>query len=98
LKHGVRIYETTTSVLHAKTAVVDGIWATVGSSNLDPRSMLHNDEVNVIILSSNFSQEMESLFLADQEACKSITLERWTERSFKQRFLEFISRPLSYWL
>jgi cardiolipin synthase len=98
LKHGVRIYETTTSVLHAKTAVVDGIWATVGSSNLDPRSMLHNDEVNVIILSSNFSQEMESLFLADQEACKSITLERWTERSFKQRFLEIISRPLSYWL
>jgi cardiolipin synthase len=98
LKRGVRIYETTTSVLHAKTAVVDGMWATVGTSNLDPRSRLHNDEVNVIVVGTGFSRQMESLFLADQETCRTITLESWQDRPFTARFLEFVSRPLSYWL
>jgi cardiolipin synthase A/B len=98
LKHGVRICETTTSVLHAKTAVVDGVWATVGSSNLDPRSNLHNDEVNVIVFGAEFSAQMESLFNADQHSCKTITLKSWRDRPFKERFLEFVSRPLSYWL
>jgi cardiolipin synthase A/B len=98
LKHGVRIYETTTAVLHAKTAVVDGAWATVGSSNLDPRSRLHNDEVNVIVVGAGFSQQMESLFLADQETCRNVTLESWQDRPLMARFLEFVSRPLFYWL
>jgi cardiolipin synthase len=72
LKHGIRIYETTTSVMHAKTAVVDRIWATVGSSNLDPRSKLHNDEVNVIVFSSDFAQQLELLFVADRKNARTL--------------------------
>ena len=51
LKSGVKLYEHSTSLLHAKTAVVDKVWSTVGSTNMDYLSMLNNDEVNAVILS-----------------------------------------------
>src|SRR5690606_34030557 len=50
LEAGVRIFESEDTVLHAKTAVVDGVWSTVGSSNLDYRSFIHNHEVNAVIV------------------------------------------------
>ena len=58
-KPGVRIFEYEGPVLHAKTAVVDGVWSTVGSSNLDYRSFIHNDEANAIIVGHAFAREME---------------------------------------
>ena len=56
LESGVRIFEHRDAMLHAKTAVVDGIWSTVGSSNLDYRSFLHNDEVNAVIVGGRLRQ------------------------------------------
>ena len=50
LQEGVEIHEYRPALLHAKTAVIDGVWATVGSTNLDWRSFLHNDEVDAAIL------------------------------------------------
>lgn len=55
LKKQVRIYESAHALLHAKTAVIDGIWSTVGTSNLDYRSFLHNDEINAVILGRRFA-------------------------------------------
>ena len=55
LKSGVKIYECNNSLLHAKTAVVDNVWSTVGSTNMDFLSLLKNDEVNAIILSHGFA-------------------------------------------
>ena len=72
LREGVRLYESQGTVLHAKTAVIDGVWSTVGSSNLDYRSFLHNDEVNAIVLGQGFAGRMESQFLADAEAAKPV--------------------------
>lgn len=55
LGHGVEIYEYTPAFLHAKVAVVDGLWATVGSSNIDPLSLLVNLEANVVVRDAGFA-------------------------------------------
>lgn len=98
LKKGVRIYEATNSVLHAKTAVIDGIWSTVGSSNLDSRSFLHNDEVNAVVVGTEFGAQLESQFFDDIEHAKSIRYDEWRKRPVKDRILEFLSWTIEYWL
>jgi len=50
LRSGVRIFERQGLILHAKTVLIDGVWATVGSTNLDWRSFLHNHELNAVVL------------------------------------------------
>ena len=65
LKEGVKIYERRNVVLHAKTAVIDGVWSTVGSTNLDSLSLLSDDEVNAVVLSREFAEEMERTFASD---------------------------------
>jgi cardiolipin synthase A/B len=60
--HGVRIYEYTPAFLHAKVAVIDGQWATVGSSNIDPLSLLLNLEANVVVRDSGFAAQLEQRF------------------------------------
>ena len=98
LKHGVKIYESTLSVLHAKTAVIDGIWSTVGSSNLDYRSFLHNDELNAIILGGPFATQMEEQFLLDLGNAQPISLDAWKGRPLVERIREFFSWTIQYWL
>ena len=70
LAHGVRIYEYTPAFLHAKVAVVDAEWATVGSSNIDPLSLLLNLEANVIVRDAEFSaalgREIDAAFAASR--------------------------------
>jgi cardiolipin synthase len=61
LKSGVKLYELGGTVLHAKTAVIDGVWSTVGSTNMDLWSFLRNEEVNAVIL-SRISPKMEAMF------------------------------------
>ena len=56
--HGVRIYEYTPAFLHAKVAVVDDVWATVGSSNIDPLSLLLNLEANVVVDDADFTRTL----------------------------------------
>ena len=58
LRHGVEIYEYTPAFLHAKVAVVDEHWATVGSSNIDPLSLLVNLEANVVVLDEAFARQL----------------------------------------
>ena len=62
--HGVRIYEYTPAFLHAKVAVVDDDWATVGSSNIDPLSLLLNLEANVVVHDRAFASELRLRFEA----------------------------------
>jgi cardiolipin synthase A/B len=92
LKAGVRIYERRGAVLHAKTALIDGVWSCVGSTNLDWRSFLDNDEVNAVILGREFAQQMQTMFSKDLEASEAIDLERWERRSLILRFKEWGSR------
>jgi cardiolipin synthase len=71
LSRGVRIYEYTPAFLHAKVAVVDGQWATVGSSNIDPLSLLLNLEANVVVLDEAFAAHLggrlDQAFAVSQE-------------------------------
>lgn len=98
LKDGVKICERTSAVLHAKTAVIDGLWSTIGSSNLDYRSFLHNDEVNAIIIGADFADQLERQFIEDLEDCRSIEYEEWRRRPLGHRIKEFFSWTLEYWL
>jgi cardiolipin synthase len=98
LYDGVRLFEIQDTVLHAKTAVIDGIWSTVGSSNLDYRSFLHNDEVNAIVLGARFGRLMEAQFSKDAAAAKPVLLEEWRKRPLGERALETLSRVVDYWL
>jgi cardiolipin synthase A/B len=98
LAAGVEIYERQNALLHAKTAVIDGVWSTIGSSNIDWRSFLHNDELNVVILGSDFGAQMEAAFTRDLNNSKRITLEEWERRPLKFRFMESAARIWEYWL
>jgi cardiolipin synthase len=60
--HGIRIFEYTPAFLHAKVALVDSQWATVGSSNIDPLSLLLNLEANVIVRDEDFARELSNRF------------------------------------
>ena len=83
---------------HGKTAVIDGVWSTVGSTNMDLWSFLRNDEVNVVILASDFAAEMEAMFGKDIEDSHQIHLEQWKKRSVSERVKEWLARLLQYWL
>ncbi len=98
LQSGVHIYERREAVLHSKTATIDGVWSTIGSTNLDWRSFLHNDEVNAIILGSDFSQQMEAMFAKDRADSLPIDYTKWKRRSWLLRFKEWVSRLPEYWL
>jgi len=78
--------------LHAKTAVIDGDWCSVGSSNLDWRSIAINNEINTVILSASFGAEMETMFRDDLTRAKQINLESWRHRPFAERFNEWKAR------
>ena len=98
LRGGIQIYERQDVLLHAKTALIDGVWSTVGSTNLDWRSFLHNQEVNAVVLGNDFGQRMRAAFDADLAASKQVTLERWQQRSPVERIKEQFGRLWQYWL
>jgi cardiolipin synthase len=98
LAAGVRLYELQVAVLHAKTAVIDGNWSTVGSTNLDMRSFLHNSELNVVILGAAFGREMENAFAEDLRDSREITTDAWDKRPAGDRLREWAAQLLAYWL
>jgi cardiolipin synthase len=98
LKSGVKVYEHSTSLLHAKTAVIDKVWSTVGSTNMDFLSMSKNDEVNAVILSNDFAGEMEKMFTRDLANSKQIILEEWEKRPLLPRAREWFVNLFRRWL
>ena len=98
LTAGVRIFERRDALQHAKTAVVDTIWSTVGSANLDYRSFLHANEANLIIWGRDFAMKMEDLFLADQAHNVEIDYPTWQQRSLGRRVMEIFGSLFDYWL
>jgi cardiolipin synthase len=98
LKAGVKLYELDDRMLHAKTAVIDGLWSTVGSSNLDYLSFLHDDEANAVIMGSDFGQQMEDLFQLDLSHAQLIDLGKWKRRSVLERMKEKFFSLFRYWL
>jgi cardiolipin synthase len=98
LRAGVRIYERRDAILHSKTASIDGVWSTIGSTNLDWRSFLHNDELNAVVLGTDFARQMEAMFGQDRAASNPIDPRQWQRRSLLLRLQEWLARRFEYWL
>ncbi|MFG6416466.1 phosphatidylserine/phosphatidylglycerophosphate/cardiolipin synthase family protein [Roseateles sp. DC23W] len=92
MEAGVQIYEMKQSVMHAKTAVIDGVFSSVGSSNLDWRSIVGNNEMDLIVLGEDFGEQMQALFKRDVAASTAIEAAQWSQRGIGQRFMERFAR------
>ena len=91
LSHGIEIYEYRKSFMHSKVAVVDGVWATVGSSNIDPFSLLLAREANVMVQDQKFATELRMDILKSiQEGAVQITPESWVRGNLKRRVFSWI--------
>ncbi len=88
LKAGIKIYESHNQILHAKTAVIDGVWSVVGSSNFDHRSVVFNDEVDVVVLGRPTGAKLEKIFERDFAKAHVITPEKWRQRPAFQKLRE----------
>jgi cardiolipin synthase A/B len=91
---GVEIFEYQAALLHAKTMVIDGIWATIGSTNFDNRSFALNQELNLTIYDGPVARQLEEIFQEDLKFSKKITYEEWDSRSIFERIFEIFALPV----
>ena len=98
LKSGVKLYKRRDALLHAKTLVIDGVWSTVGSTNMDFWSFSTNDEVNAVILSPGFAVRMEEMFAVDIEESDEIRWSEWKKRPLTRKVREWFSHLFAHWL
>ena len=98
LKSGVKLYERRDVLLHAKTAVIDGVWSTVGSTNMDFWSFSSNDEVNAVILNKEFAAEMEKMFAGDLAKSHEIRPEEWKKRPVLSKIKQWFAHLFAHWL
>jgi cardiolipin synthase len=94
LEAGVKIYEYQLALLHAKTMVIDGTWATVGSTNLDPRSFALSQELNVVIYDRAVARQLDQIFTADVAHAKAIDYASWEARGVRARLCELVVFPV----
>ena len=94
LEAGVEIYEYQAGLLHAKTMTIDGIWATIGSTNLDTRSFALNEELNAVLYNKDVAGQLEKIFADDLTYSQKIDYQRWRNRGFFNRLLELLSLPV----
>jgi cardiolipin synthase len=92
LEAGVRLFERENRLLHAKTATIDGAWSTVGSTNLDWRSLAYNEELNAVVLGADFARELEADFAGDLAHSKEVTRAAWEHRGVGDRAKEALAR------
>ena len=95
LEAGVEVYHYTKGFIHAKTMVVDGVFSTVGTANMDYRSFNINFEVNALIYNSKISKQLIELFKSDMDDSEKIDLETWKNRSKRTKIIEAIARLMA---
>jgi cardiolipin synthase A/B len=91
---GITIYEYMPALLHSKTMVVDGVWATVGSTNFDNRSFALNEELNLTLYDRSVAGQLEQAFWQDVKYARKITYEEWQDRGLKEKFFELFTFPV----
>ncbi len=94
LASGVRLFRYQDAMVHAKTATIDGAWATVGTANLDRLSMTGNYEVNVELIDPAMAAEMERIFATDLGNSVELTAPEWDARGVHRKFTEMVLAPL----
>jgi cardiolipin synthase len=95
---GVHVYEWTERILHAKVAVVDGVWVTVGSTNLNRRSLFQDLECNVVAESTTLGAALEARLGEDAARSTRVTLEAWRARPWGRRILERLASLFRPWI
>ncbi|MFL6537249.1 MAG: phospholipase D-like domain-containing protein [Chthoniobacterales bacterium] len=93
LEGGVKIFEYQPTMIHAKTMVADGMFAMIGSSNLDARSSEINEELDVVVYDENFGRALEASFEHDLTVSKPYTLDDFRKRSTWERVTEWLAVP-----
>jgi len=91
LEAGMRIFEYERGMTHAKTLVVDDLWAVIGTTNLDNRSFEHNDEINVVIRDAGVSARLTQDFDRDLSYSREITLHDWRRRPLWEKLIGSIA-------
>jgi cardiolipin synthase len=89
LEGGVRIYEYQPAMMHAKTFVVDGLWSTIGTMNFDNRSMVFNDESNLMVFDAEVGACLDALFHEDLRYAREIDLASFRTRPWTERLVEW---------
>ena len=98
LKGGIEIYEYQPALLHAKTMVIDGLWALVGTTNLDNRSFALNEEINLIAYDAGVAALLENAFLEDLHHAKKLDYESWNARPWGEKIMELFTVPITDYL
>ncbi|HEY3065632.1 MAG TPA: phospholipase D-like domain-containing protein [Methylomirabilota bacterium] len=94
LRAGVEIFEYRAALLHAKTMVIDSVWATIGSTNLDNRSLAINQELNLIVYNESLARRLEQQFVEDLAYSAPVTYRDWQKRGVANKLLEIIALPI----
>ena len=92
LSEGVRLFEWQGPMIHAKTMVVDGVFSTVGTSNVDYRSFSINFEINALIYDKKIAAKLENSFFNDLQESRRLDPEEWYARPLKQKIKESYCR------
>jgi cardiolipin synthase len=88
LRAGIKVYERDDGFLHSKTAVMDGVWSIVGSSNFDHRSVLFNDEVDAVVIGDRTGSQLEQYFQQDLQHAHAVDPKTWRHRPLSRRIDE----------
>ena len=91
---GARILRYKDAMVQAKTATIDGSWATVGTANIDRLSLQGNYEINLEVIDPDFAGVMEDVFRTDESNCLELTLDEWEARDLNRKFTESFLAPL----
>jgi len=91
---GIHVYEYKASLMHAKTIIVDSVWATIGSTNFDNRSFALNQEINLTVYNREIAQRLERIFADDLKYAERVTYEQWQSRSLYERVMEMFAFPI----
>lgn len=98
LRWGVKIHEWQDRIFHAKTAVVDAVWGTMGSFNLDRWSLHFSHELNAVFSDPVLGERLHQAFLSDQKQCLEITEEVWKGRPRWRRLMEWFFGRFDRWM
>ena len=94
LDAGIRIFRFSDSMVHAKTATIDGNWSTIGTANIDRLSLTGNYEINVEVIDADLAGLMEQVFVTDLSNTRELTMHEWESRDIYRRFTEMVLHPL----
>jgi len=98
LDAGVKIFEYLPRMLHAKIAIVDGQWATLGTANLDYRSLFQNYELNLVSRDPDLCKRLQIQFESDLEESSAVCATRWRQRRWVPRLAELLGWSVRRWL